>query len=404
MGGASTPVINAEVTTGPFDPGGQPETRSGNPMELGFFAWNIKGGMTASKAVLENPERMQNFWQWPNAMHLVKMAEQAGFEYQVPFARWIGQGGATDYNDSNLDFLSSAAALAPVTDRLDLFSTAHVTYHFHPLHFAKFGATIDYISGGRWGLNIVSGYAAREQAAFGMKEPIEHDEAYAMADEFTTLLKYLWTHDDRVTFEGKYYQAYGAVVSPKPVRKPRPIIMNAGNSDVGLDFAARQADWVFLTAPTLEDYKARIDKVKGLSAKYGRDVRASTMVYVVMEPSDAEARTMLQRLEDNVDRVATVNFMNSMKRMSVGQEFYGEVDEDTDDPWAGVGREPFMRIALGITAFQLVGGYKSIAEQIRELHEIGLESLLMCFVDPRKGLHEMEDHVIPMLKDMGLRK
>ena len=59
-----------------------------------------------------------------------------------------------------------------------------ITYRFHPLHIAKFGATIDHISKGRWGLNIVSGYSAREMAAFGFKEPIGHDEAYAMADEF----------------------------------------------------------------------------------------------------------------------------------------------------------------------------------------------------------------------------
>jgi FMNH2-dependent dimethyl sulfone monooxygenase len=190
----------AEILTGPFDPGGQPDTYTGQPMELGFFAWNIKGGMTASKGVLTNPARYQDFWHWDQAKRLVQLAERVGFEYQVPFARWIGQGGATDYNDSNLDFLTSAAATAPLTTRLGLFSTAHVTYKFHPLHFAKFGATIDYISGGRWGLNIVTGYSAREQAAFGIREPIAHDEAYAMADEFTTLLKYLWTEDERIDF------------------------------------------------------------------------------------------------------------------------------------------------------------------------------------------------------------
>jgi FMNH2-dependent dimethyl sulfone monooxygenase len=395
--------INADVLTGPFDPGGQPETRTGDAMELGFFAWNIKGGMTASEHVLKDPDRMQNFWEWPRASRLVQLAEKVGFDYQVPFARWIGQGGSTDYNGANLDFLASAAAMAPMTSSMGIFSTAHVTYRFHPLHFAKFGATIDHISNGRWGLNIVSGYAAREMAAFGFKEPIEHDTAYAMADEFTTLLKYLWTSDEPVNFEGQYYQAYGAMVAPKPTRKPRPVIMSAGNSDVGLDFACRQADWVFVTAPTLDAYRERIDKVKADSKKYGRDVRASTMVYVVMEPTDEQAQETLKSLEDNVDRVATLNFIRSMQSMSIGDEF-GLQNEDEEDPWGGVGRETFLRIALGITAWQLVGGYQSIAEQIKELSEIGLESILMCFVDPLKGLHEMEDHVIPILKDMGLRK
>jgi len=87
--------------------------------------------MTASKAVLSDPERLQNFWQWPTASQLVTLAERVGFDYQVPFGRWIGQGGETDFNGSALDFLASAAATAPITTTMGLFSTAHVTFRFH---------------------------------------------------------------------------------------------------------------------------------------------------------------------------------------------------------------------------------------------------------------------------------
>ena len=70
-----------------------------------------------------------------------------------------------------------------------------------------------------------------------------------MADELVTLLKHLWASDDPVDFEGEHYQCYGGYVAPKPVRKPRPILMNAGQSDTGFDFACRQADWVFVAPP-----------------------------------------------------------------------------------------------------------------------------------------------------------
>ena len=394
---------SADILRGPFDPGGQPETRTGQPMELGFFAWNIKGGMTASKGVLTNPARYQDFWHWERATRLVQLAEQIGFEYQVPFARWVGQGGATEYNDSNIDFLTSAAALAPLTTRLGLFSTAHVTYKFHPLHFAKFGATIDFISRGRWGLNIVTGYSAREQAAFGIREPISHDEAYAMADEFTTLLKYLWSENERIDFEGKYYQSYGAIVSPKPVRRPRPVIMNAGNSDTGVDFACRQADWLFVTAPTLEGYKTRIAEAHRKAAHYGRTIRAATMVYVIEDSTDARAQATKQWLEDEVDSEATLNFIDSMKRMSYAEEFF-KGGADISDPYGGVGKDMFLRIALGIGAWQIIGSFETVAERIRELHEVGIESILMCFFDPLGGLHHMEDAILPLLKRMNLRK
>lgn len=393
----------AEITRGPFDPGGQPDTRIGQPMELGFFAWNIKGGMTASKGVLTNPERYQDFWHWDRASRMVQLAEEIGFDYQVPFARWVGQGGETDYNESNLDFLTSAAATAPITSKLALFSTAHVTYKFHPLHFAKFGATIDFISKGRWGLNIVTGYSAKEQAAFGIDPLIDHDVAYDMADEFCTLMKYYWSENEPIEFEGKYYQSYGGYVSPKPVRHPRPVIMNAGNSDIGVDFACRQADWLFITAPTLEDYRQKVEDAHKKAAKYGRNVRTATMVYVIQDSNDEKAFATKRWLEDEVDHVATRNFVKSIKRTAYADNFFDGKD-DEEDPYGGVGKEMFLRIALGIGAWQITGSYESVAERIRELHEVGIESILMCFFDPLGGLHDMEDHILPIMKKMGLRK
>ena len=400
---ASGAFKKVDVIKGPFDPGGQPDTRTGQPVELGFFAWNIKGGMTASKAVLADPARYQNFWEWPNSMRLVQLAEEIGFDYQVPFGRWIGQEGETDYNGAALDFLASAAATAPVTKRIGLFSTAHITYRFHPLHIAKFGATIDHISGGRWGLNIVSGYSTKEMEAFGFKEPIPHDLAYEMADEFTCLMKYLWTEEERFTFEGKYYQAYGAIVAPRPIRKPRPVLMNAGGSDKGLDFAARHSDWIFTTMPTIEDYRDKVSSIHALASTYGRTVRAATMVWVLPDATDALANEKYNWIESQIDHVAVVNFLASMRGTSA-EQIFALSNQLAEDPYAGIGKDAYIAVALGITAPRLVGSYETVAQKIEALHANGVESVLMCFFDPQQGLHQMQDHIIPIMKKMGLRK
>ncbi len=159
-----------------------------------------------------------------------------------------------------------------------------------------------------------------------------------MADEFTTLLKYLWTEDERIEFEGEFYQSYGGIVSPKPLSNPRPVIMSAGNSDVGIDFACRQADWAFVTAPTLQGYKDRVSEVHRLAAKYNRKVRAATMVYVIEDSTDARAEETKQWLEDEVDEVATRNFLDSMKRMSYMDDYLDGQQGGDRDPWAGVGK------------------------------------------------------------------
>jgi dimethylsulfone monooxygenase len=391
-----------ETLRGPVDPGGQPPARNDQPLELGFFAWNVKGGMTASKAVLADPARYQDYWEWPTARRLVRLAEEAGFDYQVPFSRWIGQGGDTQYNDSSLDGLTSAAALAPLTNHLLLFSTVHVTYKFHPLHFAKFGATLDHISNGRWALNIVSGYSFREMAAFGITPKIPHDEAYDIADEFTTLLKFLWAEEEPIEFEGKYYTALGAYVSPKSTRRPRPILMNAGNSDVGLDFACRQADWAFISAPTLDGYKQRVAQIHEKAARYGRTVHVAAMVYVIMDVTDARAQGTADRIAEEVDRPATRNFIQTLRSISYGEEFLAPQGEE-DDPWYGVGRDQFLHIAMGIGARWLIGSFERVAEMARELHAIGVESLLFSFFDPLQGLHQTEDDLMPILRRMNLR-
>ncbi len=110
--GTASGAKKVDIIKVPFDPGGQPDTRTGQPVELRFFPLNIKGGKTASKAVLADPARYQNFWEWPNSMCLVQLAEEIGFDYRVPFGRWIAQEGATDYKGAALDFLASAAATA----------------------------------------------------------------------------------------------------------------------------------------------------------------------------------------------------------------------------------------------------------------------------------------------------
>src|SRR5262245_29409791 len=317
-----------DVLRGPFDPGGQPETRSGNPLELGFFAWNLSCGMTASKAVLSDPARLRDFWHWDTALHLNQEAERIGYDYQVPFGRWRGWGGETGYNEDSLDFLAAAACLAPVTHRMGLFSTAHITYKFHPVHLAKIGATIDFVSKGRWGLNVVTGSTNRRENALFGQEPQDHDQAYEMADEFVTLMKWLWASDEPIDYEGQFYQSYDAMLRPRPLRQPRPVLMNAGNSQAGLDFATRHCDWVFGTGRSLDEYRSIVQRVHDLASRFNRVVRPATMVYIIVAETDARAQEIVDWVESEVDHEAVDNFLFGRTRdpaSSFGQRYGKEL-------------------------------------------------------------------------------
>ena len=393
--------VKAEIFRGPFDPGGQPEVATGQPLELSFFAWNVQGGLSATKAVLSNPARYRDYWHWPTASKLLMTADRIGFDHQVQYGMWSGWGGATAWNSAGLDFATAGTASAVVTERLNLFSTVHVGYRFHPMHIAKLGASMDFISNGRWGLNVVTGMILTDFQKFGFKERPDGPVRYDMADEFVTLLKYLWANERPVDFEGEYYQCYGGYVAPKPVRKPRPILMNAGQSEAGFDFACRQADWVFVVPPKgrLEDYADLVNKAHQLAARYGRRVRIGAMCYCVMEDTDEQAQATVDWLEENADTEAIRFYM----RQTIGTASAMDVD-DKDDPYAGLGRDQFMKVALGMTGYQFFGSYETVAEKMRALHEVGVDNLVIGFFDPQRALQQMEQHVLPILKRMGLRK
>lgn len=391
--------IKAEVLRGPFDPGGQPEARTGQPLEVSFFAWNVQGGLSPNKAVLADLPRYRDFWHWDSASRLLREADRLGYDHQVQYGVWSGYGGPSGWNDASLDFATGAAAGAAITERLGHFSTVHVGYRFHPMHVAKIGASINFISNGRWGLNIVAGQNPADFRKFGYETAPSSAERYAIADEFTTLMKYLWTSEAPVDFEGEHFQAYGASIAPRPVSKPRPVLINAGQSEVGFDFACRQADWVFVAPPTarVEDYAALVERAHALAAKYGRTVRVAAMCYCVVEPTDEEAKRTVDWLESEVDREAVHAFMQS----AVGTS--NEMAMDESDPYIGLGREQFMKIGLGMGGFQIFGGHETVAETMRALHEVGVENIVTCFWDPGYGLRQMGEHVFPLLQRMGLR-
>jgi dimethylsulfone monooxygenase len=397
---SSSKSVKAEVLKGPFDPGGQPERSRAQPIDLSLFAWNVRSGLTASKAVLSDPAHLRDFWEWPRSKDLLMHADRMGLDSQVQYGMWTGYGGASGWNSAGYDFASAAAACAAITERIGIYSTVHVAYRFHPLHIAKIGASIDSISGGRWGLNIVAGQNPKDFRQFGFIEPPPSAERYAMADEFVTLMKYLWSSDRPVDFEGEFYQAYGAFVDPKPVRRPRPVLMNAGQSPAGFDFACRQADWVFVASQDGDPagYAELAKDAHSRAERYGRTVGVAAMSYAIIDETDGAAERTARWLEDEVDTEAVAEFIRSTAGTS------HEMAVTEDDPYMGVGRDTFMKVAVGMTGYQLIGSYDTVCERIKALYDVGVEHMVICFLDPADGLQKVEREILPRLKRMGLRR
>jgi FMNH2-dependent dimethyl sulfone monooxygenase len=214
------------------------------PLMLGLFLPIQNGGWTPSAA----PRATD--WSFSYNARLVILAEEADFDLVFGIAQWLGahgHGGHTKYRQQTLDPLLVTAGVAALTRNIMLISTVHVLYGVHPLQLAKASATLYHMTHGRSGLNLVTGYRPHEVGMFGLK-PIAHDERYAMADEFTEIMKTLWQADGNVNWDGKYWQLKNAFASPKPVNG-RPIRVNASASEIGLAYGVKHSDLISSPAP-----------------------------------------------------------------------------------------------------------------------------------------------------------
>ncbi|GAB7002538.1 LLM class flavin-dependent oxidoreductase [Nocardioides sp. AN3] len=400
-------TVKADVLRGPFDPGGQPSLEQKHPLHISLFAWNVRSGLAATKAVLSEPKRYRDYWEWPASRDLLQAAERAGFDGQLQYGMWSGYGGETDWNGASLDWATAAAVSAASTERLDLRTTVHVGFDFHPLLIAKTTAAIDHVSGGRLGVNLVAAVDLVDYAQFGFGKDREAaaiakgvgrtpEERYAMADEFTTLLKYLWTSDEAVDFEGEYFQAYGAHIDPKPASRPRPLLMNAAGSDLGIDFATRQCDAIFVSpgqaGPGGWEQQAR--DIKAAAAAHGRTVRICMMCFVVMDETDEKAAETVEWLASEIDVEAVTN---QFRRLS-GSASASNWGQD------GVSDEHLRKFGLGLGGYQVFGSYKTVADTLASIHSAGVDQVALFFWDPARSVEAFGEHVVPLLDERGLRR
>jgi dimethylsulfone monooxygenase len=371
--------------------GPQPPLRgalgNANRLKLGTFSTNLDGGgaITTMEGIL-HPD-------WPRVRAIAQTADRMGLELFVPVARWKGYGGVTNYAGPSFDTFCWAAGLAAVTEQAYIFSTCHVPT-MHPIVAAKQLTTIDHISGGRSGLNIVGGWFRPELEMFG-RELLEHDRRYDMAEEWTEILLSLWREREEFDYKGEFFTVNGGYSEPKPLQQPRPPIMNAGGSGRGMDFAARNCDVLFAYVQDdedLSDAKAAVDRVKDLAQSYGRSVQVWTQAYVVCRETEAEARAFYEHYVrelgdfDAADRL--MHFLG-LESEVLGPKNYERARERFMAGWGGVG---------------MVGTPEQIVERFVALADAGYAGCVLLFPLWEEGLESFARDVLPLMERAGLRE
>ncbi|MGE0766123.1 MAG: LLM class flavin-dependent oxidoreductase [Hyphomicrobiaceae bacterium] len=359
------------------------------PLMLGLFLPIQDGGWSTSTLPRTTT------WTFDYNAALTREAENLGFDLVFGLAQWTskgGYGGHMRYREISIDSFMTVSALAAVTKRILLISTIHVLYGpWHPVHLAKFGATLDHISGGRWGANIVTGYAAREPAMFGMTK-VEHDRRYEMADVFAERLKQLWTGTENLTVEGPFWAMEDAFITPKPCFG-RPILVNATGSPAGIEYAARHSDIVFITSPSgnqlkhaLESVPAHAQAIRDAARRHGRQIRTIINPMVVCRPTEREAMAYRDAILDAADTGAVEGFAA-----------HGRAGDAQS--WSKAER---LDRALGGN-LHLVGSPEQIVDGFIRLKKAGCDGVQLTFYDFSVDLAYFGEAVLPLMIEAGLR-
>ncbi|MGV1768139.1 LLM class flavin-dependent oxidoreductase [Rhizobium rhizogenes] len=335
------------------------------------------------------------------------------------------------------DTFTLCAALAGVTSNLGLVFTSSILSE-HPFAFAKKASTLDHISGGRIGWNIVTSVTDNAARNFGFDKIVPHDQRYDWADEYMEVLYKLWegswdegamiadrengvfsdhTKVHRINHVGERYKVQGPhLISPSPQRTP--MLYQAGASKRGSQFAAQHAEGTFVLYPNVEGARIGIAGTKAVAAQVGRnaeDLKFIQGLSFVVGSTMEEAERKAKEIDEWVSyegRAAHVSRDMGVDLAHLDPD--QPVDEAGLDGLQGYarmiemgkpnGEKATVKDLAGALSYncRIVGTPESIADELERWQEAGVDGInMICQLHPDTFI-DFIDHVTPVLQERGL--
>lgn len=308
---------------------------------------------------------------------VVQTAERVGFDLTL-----IPELNLNDIKGvaaGSLEAWSLTAALAAVTDRLELMAAIRPGYHL-PAVTAKQAATIDEISGGRFTLNVVSAWWEEESRQYGGLFS-EHDDRYARSTEFVEILKGLW-NETPFDFHGDYYDLTRSHLEPKPHVQPR--IYAGGESPAGKAAIVSFADAYLTHGGTVDELRTKIDDMR---AK--RDAAGSSpfeafgmAAYAIVRDTEEEAAAELARITDVSQGAAYESYQDF-----IAQSHLEHKPDLRDYSVSNRGLRPGF-----------IGTPRQVADRILEFEAVGVDTLLLQFSPQVEEMERFARDVMPLVR------
>lgn len=313
------------------------------------------------------------------AKKVAQAAEQWGYDTTL-----IAELYLNDIKGPEADALeawTTAAALAAVTDKLEIMAAVRPGFH-NPAVTAKMTANLDHISNGRFTLNVVSAWWEEEAREYGGVFTA-HDERYDRTEEFLAVMKGLWK-EDSFSYDGRFYQIENAKLAPKPVQRPNPVLYAGGESERGKAVIASSCDAYVMHGGTVDEIAAKIADMKSRRAAVTAAPFASfgMAAYVVCRDTEAEAQAELERITDVKESSGYAGFNDFVNKSQLEQtvKLY-------DYSVSNRGLRP-----------NLIGTPNQIAEKILAYENAGVDLLLLQFSPQLEEMERFARTVMPIVE------
>lgn len=316
---------------------------------------------------------------------IVQKAEAYGFDFALSMIKLRGFGGTTEFWEHNLESFTLMAGLAAVTSRIRLFATA-ATLTLPPAIVARMASTIDSISDGRFGVNLVTGWQKPEYTQMGLwPGDAFFASRYDYLGEYAQVLRDLW-QTGRCDLKGEYFTMDDCRVSPRPQADMK--IICAGSSDAGMAFSARYADYNFcfgkgVNTPTA--FAPTAERLQAATAKTGRQVTSCVLFMVIADETDEAARARWEHYKAGADHEAIA---------WLGEQ--GAADKGAD---SNIRQMADPTSAVNINMGTLVGSWASVARMLDEVASVpGTQGVMLTFDDFVQGVETFGEKIQPLME------
>ena len=350
-------------------------------MDIGvFIPINNNGWLLSATA----PQYMPSF---ELNRQVVQKAEGYGLDFALSMIKLHGFGGTTEFWDHGLESFTLMAGLAAVTTRIKLFaSTAVLT--IPPAIVARMATTISDISGGRFGVNIVSGWHKIEYSQMGLWPGDAHfGKRYDYSTEYVRVLHDLWTtgHSD---FQGEYFQMDACKLSPRPASPIK--LVSAGQSDRGMEFAAEYCDYNFALGEGVNEPTKSAGvpaRMLAHAAKTGRDVGSYMLFMVIAEDTDEAAMAKWDLYCEGADKEALAHLL-------------GKAAEDTNTQSTSMAAAVLRSASpINFNMGTIVGSHARCAEMLDDVAAMpGVKGIMLTFDDFLTGLDKFGQKIQPLMR------